>query len=162
MNTSKDKIDYKNLIIYCDKGEDKSVLKYLKKYNIDGIACDEEILNNSLPINIAIDANNLSTVKLLIDFGANLDKFVNTCYGYITPIYVSVFSSIELYNQGFFEIPQIDMIKILAENNANLNVINNDNKTPLDICIELGHFTGYKYLREKGAKTSKELEDKSN
>lgn len=151
--------NYKKLLYFCDNGDINQINIYLNSNNINGILSNEELYINSLPINMAIDARNYIVIEFLLKLGANPNKTVKTGYGFCSPIFLSLYTEIEAYNQEFEEEPRIDAIKLLIKYGANINSISDKMLTPLDLARTIKHYTAEKYLKSLGAKTFNETQN---
>jgi ankyrin repeat protein len=60
-------------------------------------------------------------------------------------------------NNQFIEFYPLYTTIFLISNGIDINILNNENETPLDITIKIGHILGEKLIRGLGGKTSKEL-----
>lgn len=89
-----------------------------------------------------------SKVKKLIDNGVNVN--VHSPNSHRTPLHLAA-------SKG-----KMEMVKILVENGANLEITNSDGKTPLYSAIESSRTDIIKYLKSKGAKVTQDMLNKAS
>ena len=97
----------------------------------------------------AIEVGNETTAKLLLDWGADINKVDkdNTYNGGRTPLFVATYKG----HKG--------CVKLLLEAGADINKANNYGKTPLRMAAAYGHEACVKLLIEAGADMDKADDD---
>ena len=92
-----------------------------------------------LYINCCFDNGNETIIQLLLNYGENIDTQME-CNGY-TALHIAC------------ENNNINVVKLLLKNNANLNIQNENGDTPLHIATKLTHLDIAKMLLKAGART---------
>lgn len=139
----------------CFNGNLELVKEFLKQgADIDSIT----LPTKHRALGLAVISGNLEVVKFLISIGVDINQKESEFDD--TPLHIAVEGSSIAYSHiedETNEIPEIDIIKFLVENNADVNALNNRNKTPLDYSwyTEIGEI-----LTKAGGKRSNELDNK--
>jgi len=159
-------------ITSCAKGELSKVRNYLKR----GVDINARNRARWTALAYACRYGHRDIIKLLVENGADVNQTVNTGS---TPLYLAL-------NEGYYDIADylikhkadvniadimgmsplawavkngnLKMTKYLVEHGANINAINNNSRSILDIS-EKDDVS--KYLRSKGAYTTKEMIEKN-
>ncbi len=95
------------------------------------------------PLHVASENNNVSIVKLLIKYGADVNIYANTLY-LNTPLHIAALND------------SSEVVTILLENGANINIYNDYTigKTPLHLAVMNNSINSIKILLDKGADTN--------
>ena len=101
-------------------------------------------LKGITPLQYAASNGYNEIIKLLISFGANVNHQSNR--GCTALMFACGFGN---YN---FKAPKLEAIKILLQNNANPNLRNNDERSPLFHAVKCGYLETVKLLINHGAK----------
>ena len=160
-------------IIY---GKEADIVKVLLEKGADVNAKDNRFGMTPLH-DAAVDRLNFKpdVVKLLIDYGANVDSGKNEAW---TPLHwASINRNLKMVEMLIangadvnarnkngstalhltFREDNTDLARILLDAGADVNIKNNEGWTPLDKVIEKGHTNIAELLKTRGAKTSAEL-----
>jgi hypothetical protein len=111
-------------------GNNEKIITLLNNDTNYEIAIDGE--GSWSPLHSASSNNHPSTVKLLIDRGASINK-QSECNGN-TPLHTAA-------SNGYFEV-----VKVLVDSGADKTILNNENKTPKDLAEEGGYPATAEYL----------------
>jgi ankyrin repeat protein len=143
-------------------GHDAALEVLLKNDNENARAIT---MNDESALYLTVLHHNLSTTKLLIDYGSDINE---TGINGLPLIYTSLFNGSEKITDYLLEIPdiilnfqledgntllhaavklnQVDLVRKLVKKNLNLNVTNKNGQSPFHIAVELGYFDIIKLL----------------
>jgi len=112
-------------------GNDKKILYLLQNDTNNEVNIDGE--GNSSPLHSAVRNNHPSTVRLLLEYGASVNK-KSKCNGN-TPLHIAAAN-------GYY-----DVAKLLLESGADKTILNDKDRTPYDLAVERGYQSTAEYIQ---------------
>ena len=143
-----------------------------------GIGIETRSRSGHTPLHLASSFKNVDTMRVLLAHGANVnaqDRDGDTCLIYLPQVQAPPSTYRFLFEQpginvnlanGLGETPlhlmakwntSQDIVEMLLEKGADLNVRTNQGKTPLDVAEDSANSELAKFLRAKGAKYGREM-----
>lgn len=139
------------------EGDLQKLKKYINEANINlPVYFDESSYN--YPVYSSFLTEDLDIIRYFINLGAYLNIEERNIYFSNSTIEYMSHQAIDTYYQGNNIGTDLEIIKLLYEYGAELNIKSEKNETPLDIAMRSSCTELQDFLRDLGAKTSKELE----
>ncbi len=111
-------------------GNDEKIILLLQNDTNNDVNIDGE--GNSSPLHGAVRNNHPNTVRLLLEYGASVNK-KSKCNGN-TPLHIAAAN-------GYY-----DVVKVLLESGADKTILNDKDKTPYNLAVEGGYQSTAEYI----------------